>query len=281
MKLAIGTVQFGLDYGISNKAGKTPINEVKNILQTAKNAGINTLDTSPAYGNSEQILGDTTDSYNWHIITKTARFTSVDSVINYFKKSLKNLNKQSVYGLLIHNANDIYQDNFKKLYKKLTTLKQQGIIKKLGFSTYTSKQVDFLLENFNFDIIQVPINVFDQRLIKGGQLQKLKQKNIEIHARSIFLQGLLLEKTNYAYFTNWQPHFKHYFATLNKHCVSPLSACLNFVLSLKELDKILVGVINSRQLTKIIIASNNQINLNYDQFINHDKFLINPALWKI
>ena len=281
MKLALGTAQFGLDYGISNKIGKTSIFEVKNILQTAQNANINTIDTAPAYGNSEQVLGSTMNT-NWNVITKTSQFISVNSVIANVKKSLQNLELKSIYGLLIHNVDDIYQSNFSKLYQKLLELKQDGLVKKLGFSTYTPEQINNLLDNYNFDIIQLPINIFDQRLIQGGQLKKLKERGVEIHARSIFLQGLLLEKVPQVnHFNPWQEHFNDYFSYLKNNKISKLSSALNFALNLTELDKIIIGVNNATQLQEIITHSQKNSNINYNNFAIEDENLINPALWII
>jgi len=175
-KLALGTVQFGLDYGVTNCNGQTTLDEVQKILDCAKDNGINTLDTAPGYGNCEQILGKMGID-DCQIITKTTPLNgSINEVIDNFYQSLKKLNVERVEGLLIHNIDDIKNKQFDALFSKLNELKQQGFVKKIGFSTYTPEQVDFLLENFDFDLIQLPFNVFDVRLIEGGQLRALKNK---------------------------------------------------------------------------------------------------------
>jgi len=207
-KIALGTVQFGLDYGIINHSGQVSIDEVKNILDYAKDKGIDTLDTAARYGNSEQVLGEVGVN-NYRIITKTTPLKNgVDGVIKGLHQSLDNLNIGQVDGLLIHNINDVKDKRFGDLFHKLNELKEEGLINKIGFSTYTPDQVDFLLENFDFDLIQVPFNIFDNRLIQGGQLKALKKKKIEIHARSVFLQGLLLDFNNLSdYFLTWKNEF--------------------------------------------------------------------------
>jgi len=279
MKLALGTVQFGLDYGITNHGGQVAIDEVKDILDYAKTNNIDTLDTAARYGNSEQILGEVgVNSYR--IITKTTPLKNgVDGVIKGFYQSLDNLNIGQVDGLLIHNIDDVKDRRFGDLFHKLNELKEKGLINKIGFSTYTPDQVDFLLENFDFDLIQVPFNVFDTRLIEGGQLQALKKKNIEIHARSIFLQGVLLDFDNLSnYFSRWKKQFDEYQGTVEKSGLSLLEYALNFTLNVQEIDKILVGVNSKKQLEEVVWSIKNKDRL--DAHSIGDVDLLNPSLWK-
>ncbi len=279
MKLALGTVQFGLDYGVTNHDGQVAIDEVKNILDYAKDKGIDTLDTASGYGNSEQVLGEVGVN-NYRIITKTTPLKNgVDGVIKGFHQSLDSLNIGQVDGLLIHNIDDTKDKRFGELFHKLNELKEEGMIKKIGFSTYTPEQVDFLLENFDFDLIQVPFNVFDTRLVEGGQLEALKKKNIEIHARSVFLQGVLLSFDSLSdYFSTWDAQFEWYQEIVKERELSLLEYALNFVLKTQELDKIIVGVDNVNQLANIVNAS--KLDVNLDAFKINDINLLNPSLWK-
>jgi len=279
-KLAIGTVQFGLDYGITNQSGQVTIKEVKGILDFAKDNGIDTLDTASGYGNSEKVLGEVGVD-NYQIITKTISLKNgVDKVIDGFYQSLNDLSQKQVEGLLIHNIQDIENKQFSALFDKLNELKQQGLIKKIGFSTYTPEQVNFLLENFDFNIIQVPFNVFDTRLIQSGQLQALKSKGVEIHARSVFLQGVLLDFDNLSdYFLTWKAQFTEYQVMVKNSGLSLLEYALNFVLSIQEIDRVLVGVNNEQQLREITLSLKGLDSLE-DYFIN-DMNLLNPSLWKV
>ena len=279
-KLALGTVQFGLDYGVTNQSGQVAIKEVGNILDLAKDNGIDTLDTASCYGNSEQILGKVGVD-NYKVITKTISLENgISKVINGFYQSLNRLDQKQVEGLLIHNIKDIKDKQFDMLFSKLNELKQQGLIKKIGFSTYTPGQVDFLLENFDFDLIQVPFNVFDTRLIQSGQLQALKSKGVEIHARSIFLQGVLLDFDNLSdYFLTWKAQFTEYQVMVKNSGLSLLDYALNFVLSIQEIDRVLVGVNNEQQLREITLSLKGLDSLE-DYFIN-DMNLLNPSLWKV
>jgi aryl-alcohol dehydrogenase-like predicted oxidoreductase len=277
--LALGTAQFGLDYGIANQNGRVDLNSAIDILELAKNNHIDTLDTSINYGNSEIFLGGIgVDGFN--VVTKTLKFKdNIDYVVDGFHKSMESLNRKNIYGLLIHSMEDVTKRNFNELFKCLNNLKKKKMINKIGFSTYTPEDVDFLLENFQFDLIQVPLNVFDQRLIEGGQLERLKNKNIEIHARSAFLQGVLLNLDNLPnYFLKWKDHFDYFQNSLQGF--SPLEASLGFLMNI-DVDKIVVGVDNKAQLVEIINASNKIINLNFKNFSTNDTLLINPTNWEI
>ena len=274
----MGTAQFGLDYGISNVSGQVRPNDVKNILSIARSNNIDILDTASGYGNSEKALGDA-GVHSFKIVTKTRSIKSgVDNVLKSFKQSLENLRIESVNGLLIHNIEDVQDKEFDILYEELNNLKQDKLINKIGFSTYTPKQVDFLLDNFDFDLIQVPFNVFDVRLIEGGQLQALKNKSVEVHARSVFLQGVLLDFNNLPnHFLTWQNQFDKYQVLVNSSGLSLLEYALNFALNIKELDKVLVGVNNANQLIDIINSS--KISVDLKAFSIDDVDLLNPSLW--
>ena len=282
MKLALGTVQFGLDYGILNTTGQAPLEEVKKVLKLAKEHNIDTLDTAARYGNSEQVLGEVGVN-NYRIITKTTPLKNgVDRVIKGFYQSLDNLNIGQVDGLLIHNIDDVKDKRFGDLFHKLNELKEEGLINKIGFSTYTPDQVDFLLENFDFDLIQVPFNVFDTRLIDGGQLSKLKNKKIEIHARSIFLQGILvnLGECN-GYFSTWKKEFDEYREIVEKNESTLLEYAINYVLSVPEIDKALFGVSNIQQLIEIFKSIHSDNIINVKAFSINNINLLNPSLWKV
>ncbi len=280
MKLALGTAQFGLNYGVTNQNGQVAIEEVKSILNFAKDNGIDTLDTASGYGNSEQVLGKVGVD-DCQIITKTTSLKNgINGVIKGFYQSLESLNKKAVDGLLIHDINEVSGKEFNDLFRKLNELKQQGLVNKIGFSTYTPEQVDFLLENFDFDIVQLPFNVFDNRLIQGGQLKSLKNKGVEIHARSIFLQGVLLDFDNLSdYFLTWKDQFDAYQVIVSDSKLTLLEYALNFVLSVKEVDKVLVGVNSEGQLKEIVQSVKSQSDIN--AYSVNDVNLLNPSLWKV
>lgn len=279
-KLALGTVQFGLDYGVTNKNGKVQIKEVSSILEYARNNNINVLDTAATYGNSEEILGNA-GVEDFKVISKTIPLKDdVNDIINTFYKSMKYLNKNQIYGLLVHDIRDIGNEQFGLLYRKLIKLKENGLVRKIGFSIYTPDQVDFLLKNFDFELIQVPINVFDNRLIQGGQLKALKNKAIEIHARSVFLQGILLDFKNIPYyFSTWKKEFNDYQEMVRGMGLSLIEHAINYVINVEEIDKVLVGVNSKVQLIEIVNAVQKQVVTNAFTIDNVD--LLNPIRWKL
>jgi len=279
-KLALGTVQFGLDYGVTNHDGQVAIDKVKTILNYAKDNGIDTLDTAAGYGNSEQVLGEVGVN-DYQVVTKTSSLKNgVDEVIKSFYQSLNNLNIGQVDGLLIHDINEVKDKEFNGLFKQLNELKRQGLVNKTGFSTYTPEQVDLLLENFDFDLIQVPFNVFDDRLVQGGQLQVLKSKGVEIHARSVFLQGVLLSFDSLTeYFSTWKEQFSEYQTVVKKSELSLLEYALKFALNTQEIDKVLVGVNNEQQLREIIQSAQKQGSSS--AYPIDDMTLLNPSFWKV
>jgi aryl-alcohol dehydrogenase-like predicted oxidoreductase len=278
-KIALGTVQFGLDYGITNNIGKVSQDEVRAILKYAKENGIDTLDTASGYGNSEEILG-IAGVDNFQVVTKTTSLSGgINQVMGYFQQSLIHLNKKNVNGLLVHNINEIEGKEFNALFNEVNNLKQQGLVDKIGFSTYTPEQVDFLLDNFDFDLIQVPFNVFDNRLAQGGQLKALSSRGIEIHARSVFLQGVLLNLNNLSsYFSTWKAEFSAYQKMIKYSGLSSLEYAVNFAINTEEIDKVLVGVHSKGQLMEIVAAVKKTDSLKAHPI--NDINLLNPSNWK-
>ncbi|TBL67788.1 aryl-alcohol dehydrogenase [Paenibacillus thalictri] len=293
-KIGIGTVQFGLDYGISNQNGKTSIQEVENILTVAKELDIKYIDTAHLYGSSEEILGlsEVSKFGDYKVITKTPKFSDLilesDALYLYqtLLRSLNKLRNTSVYGLLMHDADDLLKSGSDLLYNKLLEIKQEGLAGKIGVSVYNSMQIQSIIDHYPVDIIQLPLNVFDQRLIENRMLNKLKQNNIEIHVRSVFLQGLLLMEPSAlpSFFNKYKTHIVKYRNYLEQHNISPLEAALSFVSSQTTIDCVICGINNAAQLREIYAASKKKYDvnkLNLSQFALHDEKIINPSNWGI
>ena len=196
-RLSIGTAQFGMNYGITNQSGKINFSECKKIIKLAEKNGIFTVDTAPKYGDAEKILGKIGVN-RWNVTTKLPpttefqNFSKKYDVNQIVRNSLKRLKIKSLYGLLIHSSYD-FKNNGSKIIKKLKKLKKNGKIKKIGISITNFEDLKFVLKKLPIDIIQIPFNIFDQRLKNSGMLNTLIAKGIEIHIRSIFLQGLILQ----------------------------------------------------------------------------------------
>jgi len=292
MKIGIGTVQFGLPYGVSNNHGQTNIDEVKDILKIAHENKIQILDTATLYGNSEEVLGQSLEqNHTFKIVTKTPYFNTdqitdaeINKLVTSISRSLEKLKQPQLYGVLFHNANDVFCKGGKRLFIALEKLKTQNLISKIGFSAYYPEQIDQLLNYFKFDLIQIPINIIDQKLLLDGHLEKLKQRNIEIHARSVFLQGLLLmgQKEIPAYFNPISKLLKSFHNTIADLKITPIQAALSFAKNINFLDCILIGINNKKQLLENINAYNTtNINIDFSQFACFDENFTNPSKWKI
>ncbi len=288
-KIILGTVQFGMSYGVSNQLGKTLKSDVADILHYASSNGINYLDTASAYGDSESVIGELTNNSYWKIITKIPSIKDENNncksiVKKSFYESLCKLDKDSVDSLLIHSCDDLFAKHGRELFEAILELKDDGKINKIGVSVYNKNQIDRLLEEYDVDIIQLPINILDQRLIEDNYLGQLKSCGVEIHARSIFLQGLLL--MDYAnipsYFWPIRKKIKLFKKKAEELSISSLSLALNYVFSIKELDHILIGVNNLKQLQEIVeipiveIASEDYCDL----AVNDNNF-VDPSKWQI
>ena len=283
-KLALGGVQFGIDYGIANTKGQVQIEEVQSILNYAKKNGVNILDTASGYGDSEEVLGKVGVD-NFQIITKTTSIKQgVNGVVRIFYQSLKNLKQKKAYGLLIHDINEIEHKRFDALFIELARLKQQGLVKKIGVSVYNSQQIDYVLDNFSIDLIQLPINILDQRLINDESLVKLKKHNVEIHARSALLQGLLLMSINAipSWFEPIKDTLKLFHEEAKKQNLTKLQLALGFVQSLTEIDKVVVGVDSLQQLREIIDASSVKVNTaELSNIAINNSIFLNPSNWRV
>jgi len=191
-RIALGTVQFGLDYGISNRSGKTSPDEVSKILDVASASSIHLLDTAFSYGDSEPVLGEKHAQERFRITSKFPKISPGDNIRNYLQTSLKRLRTTKIYGYLAHDP-----DSFTVtpgLWEELCELKRESLVEKIGYSVYTVNQLRALLNSgFTPDIVQLPYNVFDRRF--ESEFSDLKELGIEVHVRSPFLQGLLFLKS--------------------------------------------------------------------------------------
>jgi len=289
-RLGLGAVQFGLDYGIANRRGKTVLEEVRDILACAAERGIRTVDTAPAYGDSEEVLGCVLPrDHRFQIVTKTPAFdtgmiTAEDArrLRHSFDQSLTRLRQQAVYGLLVHHASDLLAPGGERLWEAMTALKIAGNVKVIGVSVYTARQIDAILARFAVDVIQLPVNLFDQRLVQSGRLKELKKRGIEIHARSVFLQGLLLMAPEEIPepLAAARPLIVELRRETERAGISPQQAALGFVKSIAEIDRILIGVESGRQLRDNITAFTAGASLLFDRFAVTDEHILNPSLWK-
>ena len=286
-KIALGTVQFGIDYGVNSVAGQVDPKEVKKIFSYAHSTNIGLLDTAPAYGNSEKILGRVNVS-NFKVVTKTRHFDSLEInnndvklLNNDFHHSLEDLKQDSVYGMLIHNAGDLLKPGSEKLFDQLKELKQAEKIVKIGVSVYDHIQLQSILDNFDIDLVQLPFNILDRRMIDNGVLATLRSKGVEVHARSVFLQGLLLmsEQNRPDKFNRWSGLWGIWHEWLNDNQITAVEAAIRHAVSTPEISKVLVGVDTADQLNEIFIALSGFLPKIPDELSIDDVDLLNPSNW--
>ena len=294
MKIGLGTVQFGLDYGVSNPQGITPTAEVKHILTLAWKSGITILDTAVSYGMSEEVIGQNiSEGMSFKIVTKTPLFkkdridkTDAARLKETFLQSLRRVKQSAIYGLLVHHASDLLVPGGPYLWQAMEALKASGLVKKIGVSVYLPREIEELLGKYHPDLIQLPVNVFDQRMIQGGYLRHLKDLGIEIHSRSVFLQGLLLmsHEELSPHFNPIRPIVMQYRRAMQQQRISPLAAALGFIYQQPQIDYIIVGVNNHTHLEEIINVVHNIETLSDFDFSDYavdEEFIINPSLWRL
>ena len=285
MRLALGTVQFGLPYGVANKSGQVSRAEAKIMARLAFENGIDTLDTAMAYGESEKYLGEI-GMENFKVVTKLPGIPNGCLDINNWiheqvSSSLVRLGVDQVYGLLLHKSEDLLGPNGRELYRALDSLKEKGLVKKIGVSIYSPNELEALKNDFIFDLIQTPFNLIDQRLLHSGWMKKLKDSGVEIHTRSVFLQGLLLMKEIDIppKFSPWKHLWKKWHDWLAENNVSALQGSLAFPLSFPEIARVVVGADSHQQLKEIINATSNLLNTGLPSLLSADENLINPVNW--
>ena len=287
MKLALGTAQFGLPYGISNQNGRVSRESAKAIISLARSNGIDTIDTAISYGESEACIGEVgLDGFK--VITKLPampdNIADVDRwVHNQMQASLQRLNVVSVYAVLLHHPQQLFGPKGKALAHSLEKLKVDGAVQKVGVSIYAPSELDSLINISQIDLVQAPFNLIDQRLQSSGWLQKLHDAGIEVHTRSAFLQGLLLmpatiipEKFKY-----WLPLLNTWHDWLLDNGTSAAHACIGFVQAHLQIDKIVVGVESKQQLEQLIQAAKEPLNIAWPNINSYDEHLINPSNWDL
>jgi len=279
-KIIIGTANFDQKYGVRSK--KIDQKGIRKIINYAFKKKINKFDTSASYKKSEKILGNLLQKKT-KVITKLPPIPKHLSdkkielwITKQIKQSQKKLKVKCIYALLLHRPDILLTKKGKKIYQLLINVKKKGQLKKLGISIYDFKILRKLLKFYKFDIAQVPFNVFDQRLIREKKLFNKQNKNIEIHCRSIYLQGLLHEdeKKLSKKFGIFKKNWKKWNRWLVEKNLTPIEGSLNFIYQKRNFfDNIVVGFDNIGQLAEISNYKFKNRNFNYEKFhINNNKF---------
>lgn len=287
--IGLGTVQWGMPYGVSNDSGQVSPKQVSLILKESRKLAICYLDTAAGYGQAEKVLGrENTDDFR--LITKTPVFfkNQIDSddvlkLHQTFDASLRNLCSNSIYGLLVHSPENLLLPGGRALVSAMQDIKDSGRVKKIGVSIYDYSQIDAIFDFFSPDIVQLPFNVLDRRLEYSGHLKKLKEMGVEVHARSVFLQGLLLMplKKIPPYFSPIYPTLERWHSMVNEQGLTLTGAALSFVKNCKYVDVTLVGVENISQLRECYAEYSASESFDAQDLHCDDTNFINPMFWRI
>ena len=284
MKLVLGTAQFGLAYGIASPQPQVNFNESKSIIDYSFRQGVTMLDTAIGYGVSEARLGVIGIS-GWKVISKVPEVPIGASASNWItdavKTSLERLNIRSLYGLLLHRPSQLLTDKGPEILSTLERLKIDGLVEKVGISIYQPSELEDLFSISRFDLVQSPISVLDQRLITSGWLNRLTDYGVEVHARSVFLQGLLLmtEKQRPKKFNRWASLWNQYDAWVKASGLSSLQACLTYVASIPQIQHVVVGVNSLDHIKEILNTQTYHAPLLTPDLATEDDELLNPLSW--
>jgi uncharacterized protein len=285
-KIILGTVQFGLNYGINNKSGKPTYESIKEILDFAHQKNIIFLDTAEAYGDAQEIIGEYhQDSLNlFKIITKFSplRKDLPKKISERVKCNLKTLKIESLYGYMFHSYTD-FKTYFNLFKKELLLMKKEGLIKKIGVSLHSNEEIIEVLKNDHINLIQLPFNLLDNSNQRKEVLIKAKAKGIEVHTRSVFLQGLFFQDSNEirGKLLELKEDLNIIKSLVEKEDMNDLA--LNYAHSKEYIDCVLLGVDSLNQLKSNIntIKNSNTEKFNHevDNIVVKNNLLLNPANW--
>jgi aryl-alcohol dehydrogenase-like predicted oxidoreductase len=277
-RFVIGSANFTQKYGADTiKINK---NEIKKILELAKKNSIYKIDTAEGYLKDKIFFKNIDKKFKFTSkIIPDSKWISLEYCQKKLEDHFKVFKNNKVETLLLHDIQILFKKNGPKIFKNLEVLKKKKYFKKIGLSIYDTQYLDFIIPKFNIDVIQCPYNVLDKRIITTGWYDKLKNQGKEIHVRSIFLQGLLVNKLVYKkrYFRKWDNFFFNWFQFLENKNISSIDYCLSDLLKY-DFDQIIVGINNSNNLKQIInfktIDKNKMMN-----FKINDIKLIDPRKW--
>lgn len=287
-RLCLGTAQFGLNYGVSNTTGQVPLSEVSRILDRARRAGIDMLDTAELYGEAEQSLGHA-ESSDFRIVGKIGPLEGppdsfATEARRRVKASMARLKQDRLHALLLHRPAQLFDgaETQTALLAALEGLKRDGLVSRIGFSAYHPDETERLMALAEWDLVQLPISPIDGRWRARGILSELRARGIEVHVRSVFLQGLLLMDAAHrpTAFAPWRGLLDDWQACVRSHGLSLVQGALALALEQSEADRLVVGVTTAREFDEIVAALRGLPGDLPQVPLTTDEGLLNPSLWK-
>jgi len=260
-QLCLGTAQFGLAYGVTNAAGQVPEDAVAPLLLQAQEAGVCWLDTAQAYGNAEAVLGRQLPvAHGFRLISKLPaqsqpEFTpqDADAWEQAIHASCQRLGVRGLDALLLHAPADLAKSGGQHLEAWLLGLRERGVVQRIGVSIYAAEDLDGVNPAL-LDLVQLPLSLYDQRLLQNGTLARLRARGTAIHARSLYLQGLLL--TPAAQWPRWvspevRAHQQALEALAQQRGCRLIDLALCFAREQQDLEAVVLGVCSVRELLEL------------------------------
>jgi aryl-alcohol dehydrogenase-like predicted oxidoreductase len=284
-RIALGTAQFGLRYGIANQGGQVRADDAEAMLDFARSAGIDTLDTAVVYGSAEERLG-AIGVREFRVMTKVPALTDAVAdagawMLEQVTESIARLKIDHLHGLMLHHADDLGGPRGGEVADALVEIKRRGLVRRIGVSIYRPEQLDAIVGRIPFDLVQAPMNVFDNRLASSGWLDRLAGLGTEVHVRSVFLQGLLLMPMSRlpARFDPWRPQLQAWHDWLTTTHRMPTAVCVGHALHRPAVARAVVGCDSLAQLRQIVDDAAQPPEAAPTAFGSSDEGLINPARW--
>lgn len=277
--LALGTVQFGMAYGVANASGQPDLATVRTVLDTARAGGIDLLDTAELYGTAETVLGEAGIA-GFGVVSKLGPIDGAaedltETLAARFAAILGRLGTERLHGLLLHRTEVLLGPDGDRVWAAMEALTGTGL---LGVSTYTPEETEALIERYPLGLVQLPLAPIDRRW--DGTLARLRARHVEVHTRSALLQGLLAmpAAARPPHFARWQGLLDGWDAWVRDRGLSPAAAALGLVRARNDIDRVVVGVETAAQLDELLAAPPLEDDLP-DALTTDDPALLNPALW--
>ena len=282
-RIILGGAQLGLPYGVLGTGAKLNALEINDLFDAANSVGIQTIDTAIAYGTSESVIGDYSNS-RFKIITKLPPLPNdVNDVSGWVRQqidaSLTRLQTNNIDALLLHHPQDLTGEFGVTLKKVIEELLSEGVIKRFGVSIYAPDELTTIVGHFPIDVVQTPFNVFDQRITPW--LETLSKNGIEVHARSVFLQGILISPASArpAHFKKWEAQFNQFDRWVSELSMSAISVCLGVALNQPGISHLVVGALSSTQLLETAAQIPKDFSHRSEHMQSNDLALIDPRVW--
>jgi aryl-alcohol dehydrogenase-like predicted oxidoreductase len=276
-RLGLGTAQFGFAYGITNRAGQVAPGSVARILARARAAGLDVLDTAAGYGEAEAVLGAAGAAQGFRIVTKIAGHPA-----GYAAAARASATRLGAApdAILLHDATVLARPEGREAARALLALREQGLTRAVGVSVYAPEALAAALTLFVPDLVQLPFNVLDRRFERTGWLDRLRTRGVEVHARSLFLQGALLAPETPPRLRFAAARFDAVRAMATAAGLTLLETCLAVGLA-APLDRLIIGVTDEAELAPILAAANRPLSPppGIEALATDDLALIDPSRW--